>query len=142
MSEAIRLLLVEDDGDSRTLVESVLRREGFRVSSAPSAERALQQLGEEAFDLVLTDVKLGKLGELGKLGTMDGVAFAKEVWKLRPELGIAMLSGYRGAGLSALNGEPRLLAYFEKPVYDLRGMANTLKSVLQRYRESSKQPPL
>lgn len=134
MAEALRLLLVDDDLDTRALMEGVLGREGIQVTCAASAEEALDLLAAEPCDLVLTDVKLG---QAGAPGLTDGLALAREVWKRWPDLPMAMLSGYRGDHLRALQGERRLLAYFEKPVYDLRGLANTLKSAFQRYRGAS-----
>ena len=140
MGEALQLLLVDDDLDTRSLMEGVLRREGFEVTCAASAEEALERLPSQTWDLLLTDVKLSDSGsprEPHKHGSTDGVALAQEVWKRRPELPVAMLSGYRGESVAALRGEKRLLAYFEKPIYDLRGMANALKASLERYRGSS-----
>ena len=125
MSPAVQLLIVEDDADTRFLIESVLRTEGFEVTAADGAERALEVLASGTFDLVLTDYKLG---------TMDGVAFAREVWKRHPTLGLAVLSGARGLGPQAWGSDPRLLAYFEKPVYDLRKLARTLRDAHAAYR--------
>ncbi|WP_457754910.1 response regulator, partial [Thermovibrio ammonificans] len=53
-----RILLVEDDPTQRELLVELLQEEGFNVSSAPSAERALRLFQKERFDVVVTDVRL------------------------------------------------------------------------------------
>ncbi len=56
-----RLLVVDDEPDLRTLYELTLIREGYDVDSAGSADEAwalLQQGGPDAFQLVITDMRL------------------------------------------------------------------------------------
>lgn len=52
------ILLVEDDADIRELLVTLLRLAGFSPTACGSAEQALEQLREQAFDLVLTDYAL------------------------------------------------------------------------------------
>jgi DNA-binding response OmpR family regulator len=52
------ILLVEDDGDIRDLLETLLHIAGFQVESCGTAEAALEHLRESPFDLVLTDYGL------------------------------------------------------------------------------------
>ena len=51
-----RLLLVEDDQETRAIVLDVLSDEGYVVSSASSLAEALVQVNTQVFDLILTDV--------------------------------------------------------------------------------------
>ena len=53
---AERILVVDDDPLARTLLVSVLRREGFQVESARNGEDALRALGVRSFELILTDL--------------------------------------------------------------------------------------
>ena len=55
---ATRLMLVDDDDDSRELVSQLLVRAGFEVSDYSSAEEALDSLGDAIPDAVVTDVNL------------------------------------------------------------------------------------
>lgn len=57
MAEA-RLLVVEDDGDQRRLVQDILLAAGYSVGSAASAEEALVALERSPVDLVVSDWKL------------------------------------------------------------------------------------
>ncbi len=66
----LRLLLVEDDFDSSEVVSAILQDWGILVTSANSAEAALEVLGRQPIDVILSDV--GLPGQ-------DGYAFIRAV---------------------------------------------------------------
>jgi CheY-like chemotaxis protein len=66
----LRLLLVEDDLDSSEVVTAILEDLGVLVTSANNAEVALEVLGRQPIDVILSDVGLP-----GK----DGYAFIRAV---------------------------------------------------------------
>jgi two-component system, OmpR family, phosphate regulon response regulator PhoB len=53
-----RILVIEDEPDIREVVEFNLRREGFRVSGAETAEEGLEKIQSEFPDAVLLDLML------------------------------------------------------------------------------------
>lgn len=56
--EGVRILAIDDEQDNLELVTYLLGRAGAQVTGADSAERALQLLEEESFDLVISDIGL------------------------------------------------------------------------------------
>ncbi|MES1174175.1 MAG: ATP-binding protein [Myxococcales bacterium] len=70
--QGLRLLLVEDDVDSREVVSAILEDTGVQVTSAENAEQALEILAHAAIDVILSDV--GLPGQ-------DGYAFMRAVRK-------------------------------------------------------------
>jgi CheY-like chemotaxis protein len=66
----LRLLLVEDDLDSREVVSAILADWGVNVTSARNAEEALRVLGQNQVDVIVSDVGLPG---------MDGHAFMRAV---------------------------------------------------------------
>jgi CheY-like chemotaxis protein len=68
------VLVVEDDDDARRLVEKELETQGATVKSVPSAREALEVLGRERVDVLLSDIEMP--------GT-DGYQLIKEL-RLRP----------------------------------------------------------
>jgi CheY-like chemotaxis protein len=54
----MRCLLVDDDPDSRHLVERVLRGLGHRVMAVNSGAAAVAALGDERFDVALVDLEM------------------------------------------------------------------------------------
>ena len=53
-----RILVVDDEPDLRTLYELTLLRAGYLVETAESCAQAVQQLREQRFDVVITDMHL------------------------------------------------------------------------------------
>lgn len=53
-----RVLVVDDDQDTRELVVDVLRQEGYQIRSCATGEQAVALLAQETFDLILSDIKM------------------------------------------------------------------------------------
>lgn len=53
-----RILLVEDDADTRELMQRWLTRDGHEVAAAATGERALALLATQGFDLAVVDIEL------------------------------------------------------------------------------------
>ena len=81
-----RILVVEDEHAIRLALKGLLRREGFDVHLAENGEVAIEKLQAEVFDLVITDLALGR----GASG-MDVLRAAKQE---RPEIGIVMITAH------------------------------------------------
>lgn len=58
MLEGVRVLVADDDEETRDWLRLVLGEAGASVSEADSGVALLQRLSREAFDLVVTDVRM------------------------------------------------------------------------------------
>ncbi len=56
-----RVLVVEDDADSRELLAATLRRIGCEVVTAEDGQAALQACARQAFDLVFSDIRMPRM---------------------------------------------------------------------------------
>jgi DNA-binding response OmpR family regulator len=56
-----RILVVEDDLDTRVMLVHRLQHAGYRVSQAANGKEALEVLERETFDVVLTDIVMGTI---------------------------------------------------------------------------------
>lgn len=63
-----RILVVDDDPDTCTMIVDVLTEEGYTVCSCLRGERALELLRQERFDLVLADIRMPGVSGLDLLG--------------------------------------------------------------------------
>ncbi|MBK7001636.1 MAG: sigma-54-dependent Fis family transcriptional regulator [Rhodoferax sp.] len=54
----VRILVIDDEPDLRTLYELTLLREGYRVDTAGTVHEALHLLATQRFDVVITDMRL------------------------------------------------------------------------------------
>jgi PAS domain S-box-containing protein len=103
----LRVLLVEDDGDSRALLNIALEAYGAVVDTASSASEALAMIKEARPDVLVSDIGMPDV---------DGYELIRQVRKLPPENGGLMpalaLTGYAGEK----DRERAILAGFQEHV--------------------------
>lgn len=58
---AVKVLIVDDEKDTRKLVRLTLERRGWTVQEAAGGEEALELLAQEHFDLVLLDIMMPRV---------------------------------------------------------------------------------
>lgn len=80
-----KLLVVDDEKNIRRLYESELRREGYEVETAESAEEALELIENDPPDLVVLDIRLEG---------MDGIDCLRTIMERRRDLPVILNSAY------------------------------------------------
>jgi DNA-binding response OmpR family regulator len=68
--QGAKILLLDDDRETRWAFATVLRREGAQVTEGPDGEEGLRQLLRSRFDLLVTDVCMPGLGGFGLYSTL------------------------------------------------------------------------
>jgi DNA-binding response OmpR family regulator len=81
-----KLLIVEDEEALCLLYKEELSREGYDVTTVHDAEQALERLGAEHFDLIITDIRMP-----GR----DGVELITEIMGLRKDVPIIINTAYQ-----------------------------------------------
>ncbi|HEU4405323.1 MAG TPA: ATP-binding protein [Polyangiaceae bacterium] len=119
----LRVLLVEDEPDSRLLLATVLERAGAVVRAEGSAREGLGALDAERFDVIVSDI--GMPGE-------DGFAFLRTVRARAPERGgatpAAALTAYTRKEDRYHAAEAGFQAYLPKP-FDSGALCETLRAL-------------
>jgi len=64
--ERLRVLLVDDNASVLRFLASAFSSNHCQVTTASTAEQALEQLGDDPFDLVVSDIKMPGLSGLDK----------------------------------------------------------------------------
>jgi PAS domain S-box-containing protein len=103
------ILLVEDEEQVRTIVLSILRRQGYRVIPAQHAGEALLLCEQHPgpIDLLLTDVVMPQ---------MSGPQLAKRLASTRPEMKVLCMSGYTDDSIVRHGVLETGVAFLQKPV--------------------------
>ena len=87
-----RILIVDDEKDTRELVQEVLRRQGAEVRTSASVAEALRTLGQWEADLLVSDIGMP---------SADGYELIRRVRKLdtgeRGQIPAVALTAYAGA---------------------------------------------
>jgi DNA-binding response OmpR family regulator len=85
MSQLSRILVVDDEGSIRQTLSAMLSRAGYDVTSAGDGEEAVALLEQQAFDLLLVDLKMPGMGG------MQVVAAARQ---RQPDIAVIVLTGH------------------------------------------------
>ncbi|NCP64940.1 MAG: sigma-54-dependent Fis family transcriptional regulator [Paraglaciecola sp.] len=85
MSEASRILVVEDDSTQRNLLQGILSGAGFITHAVDSVEAAIIAIKDSEFDAVFSDWKLAEL---------SGLTLLSYVRRHQPALGFAIATAY------------------------------------------------
>lgn len=102
-----RILLVEDHGNTRTVLARVLERRGHRVVAVGTRAAALDACRQETFDVLVSDLGLPD---------GDGCGLFRELRELQPELAGIAVSGFGMAGDLRRSAEAGFAAHLVKPV--------------------------
>jgi DNA-binding NtrC family response regulator len=81
----LRALSVDDDPSTLSLVVRLLERMEFEVTSAANPQAALELFEPEAFDLVITDIRMPG---------MDGHAFLASIREHDPQVPVIVATGH------------------------------------------------
>jgi len=123
-----KILIVEDNEDSRELVVKVLRNKGYETVEAVDGEDALEKAVAEKPDLILLDISLPKL---------DGYEVAKRL-KNREEFQETPIVAFTAHAMKG-DREKVIVAGFEgyisKPV-NIRELPDQVRSFIKGKRES------
>lgn len=79
-----RILVLDDEENYAEMLQDLLRGNNYRVDMATRPERAIDQLEEIPYDLVISDYKMP---------VMDGADFLKRARELYPNLPFILVSG-------------------------------------------------
>jgi PAS domain S-box-containing protein len=125
----VRVLVVDDEPDSRELVTAVLTGRGAEVVSVGSASDAIEEMERHRFDVLVSDIGMPE---------MDGYALIRKIRQLPPECGgsipAAALTAYAG-----VEDRMRVLSagyqmHIPKPVEPAE-LATVVGSLAERYAE-------
>jgi two-component system response regulator PilR (NtrC family) len=80
-----KILVVDDDRGVREMLEIMLKKEGYEVSCVSNGIDAVARCTKDAFDVVLTDIRMPKL---------DGFGVLQRVKELNPKTKVIMITAY------------------------------------------------
>jgi two-component system response regulator HydG len=80
-----KILVVDDQRNMRATTAIVLRTAGHDVEEAEDGAAALQRIGQEAFDVVLTDLRMPDV---------DGMEVLREAQRIAPEAQVIVMTAY------------------------------------------------
>lgn len=113
----MRVLFVEDEGDSQLLVGDGLRLYGFNVRVVEDDVAAIRAIQDDEYDAIVTDYAMPR--------GVTGIDVAEEARRRQPSVLVVIVSGFARAQLPKL---PDGVRYVAKP-YRLVELVRALKEV-------------
>ena len=119
----VRVLFVDDEPSIRMTLSAILERAGFQVTVAATVPEALDHMGKEKFDLLLSDLNIGQPG--------DGFTVISAMRRSQPEVATIILTGFPDfdTALQALRSQ--VDDYMTKPA-DVKNLISVLNENLQK----------
>lgn len=124
------ILIVDDEHAQRTILRSVLKRDGYQVETARNRSDALEKMGRGAFDVVLSDMRM--------TSQMEGRDLLREIKQQAPDIPVLIMTAYAEIGDAVdLVAREGAFYYLEKPI-DI----DVLKKELKRALDARGVPPV
>jgi two-component system NtrC family response regulator len=124
MPNRFHILVVDDELAQREVISGFLRKQGFDVVPADSAERALELFRQDAFDLILTDQKMAE---------MSGLELMQAVHTINPETPVILITAFGTIAAAVAALKQGAIDYLTKPL-NLEELLHRIRLVSDRYR--------
>ncbi|HEY6006719.1 MAG TPA: sigma-54 dependent transcriptional regulator [Geobacteraceae bacterium] len=118
------ILIVDDEKGQREILRAILGKEGYRIADVPGGREALARLGEEEFDLILTDLKMQG---------MSGLELMEQVLAADPQQCIVMMTAHGTVDSAVEAMKKGAFDYLEKPL-EREDLLITLRRAFERIR--------
>ncbi|HQR93494.1 MAG TPA: sigma-54 dependent transcriptional regulator [Sediminibacterium sp.] len=116
------ILIIDDEKSIRNVLKDILGNEGFKVDEASDGEEGLQKFKQNAYDLILCDIKMPKL---------DGLEFLDAVVAANGETPVIMISGHGNIETAVDAVKKGAYDYISKPP-DLNRLLITIRNALDK----------
>ena len=118
----LRILLVEDDRENCLMLKEVLGRWGYQVTEVFSGEEAVERARRESFDIVLTDIRMGRVGGLDVLRAFRQAS---------PRTQVIMMTGFGSVDTAVDSTRSGAFDYISKP-FKLDEIRLTLRRAIEQ----------
>lgn len=102
-----RIMIIDDEKIVGDMAKISLEEEGYEVETFLNADPAIKRLKEEAFDVVVTDLKMKNI---------DGLEVLRTVKKLSPETKVIMITAFANLDVAIEAIKEDVFDFFPKPV--------------------------
>jgi DNA-binding NtrC family response regulator len=80
-----KILIVDDEPDICKALEFLITKEGYDVSSVNSGEDAIEKIKQVSFDVIVTDIKMGRV---------DGLGVLEKAKEISPDTAVIMMTAF------------------------------------------------
>jgi ATP-dependent Lon protease len=122
MSGQHRILVVDDEKITRQNLEHVFKKDGYHVNTASDGAQALDFLEKSAFDVIVTDLKMGEV---------DGMTVLEKAKMINPGTEVIIVTGYATVSTAIEAMKKGSYHYLTKPL-KLDEIRSTIQKALYK----------
>jgi DNA-binding NtrC family response regulator len=126
-----RVLVVDDEPLTARALERMVRHFGYEVVVSASVDQAIERLAAAPFDVVLTDVHLGRV---------NGFDLLQHVRERAPDVPVVLITGYATIDAAMEAIQAGAYDYIAKPP-SLDGLGELLRRAVEKRRQQAPEPP-
>lgn len=125
MSEAARILVIDDDENIRKVLKTILEDEGYIVDTAETAKESIEKSENSFYNVALIDVRLPD---------MEGIELLPKLRDTKPKMRKVIVTGYPTLqnAIAAVNKGAD--AYIVKP-FEVDKILETIREQLKKQEE-------
>ncbi|UCG26624.1 MAG: sigma-54-dependent Fis family transcriptional regulator, partial [Bacteroidales bacterium] len=117
-----RILVIDDEKSIRNSLKEVLEYEKHAVDLATDGMEGLELFSNNAYDVVLCDIKMPK---------MDGIEVLERIFKISTEVPVIMISGHGNIDTAVEAIKKGAFDFIEKPL-DLNRLLITIRNAMDK----------
>ncbi|WP_319762592.1 sigma-54 dependent transcriptional regulator [Maridesulfovibrio sp.] len=102
-----KILIVDDEAIARDNLKHILTEEGHTITTVGSGTEALQQIGKNEFELVLTDLMLPG---------MNGIELLEHIKEMQPSTQVIVITGHATVDTAVIAMQKGAHSYIAKPL--------------------------
>lgn len=102
-----KILVVDDEASHRKMIEAVLSDEGYEIKQADDGQAAIDEVGKGFFDLILMDIRMGKVG---------GIEALSQIKDISPGIPIIIMTAYASVDTAVEALKAGAYDYLTKPL--------------------------
>ena len=118
--EKKRILIVDDQEDSRMILKSILENEGYAVDTVFNGEEALEIYPTKSFNLVMTDINMTGI---------SGIELLRSIKSINDDAVVILLTGFSDIEKTQQAVKYGAADYILKPVQPLQFLKSIKKAL-------------
>ncbi len=122
----VRILVVDDDKDSRNLIANILIEFGYIVEKSADVKSAINLINEKKYDIVITDKNMPGLYD----NTEGGMDLLRYLKKDASETEVILVTGYATIETAIEAMKLGAFDYIHKP-FSVKDLQNKIKRILE-----------
>ena len=128
MSDAARILVIDDDENIRKVLETILEDEGYIVETAETAKKGIEESEKAFYNLALIDVRLPD---------MEGIELLSKLRSTKPKMRKIIVTGYPTLQNAVAAVNKGADAYVMKP-FEVDKILETIREQLKKQEEEKR----